>query len=251
MGLASFNFHGELNQFLTAWRRGKILDVPFEGNPSVKHMIEALRVPHTEVGDIRVNGAQVDFSYQVQDGDRVEVFPVVDGAAQEQPLAPVPEYRGKPLGMPRFLLDNHLGKLATYLRVLGFDAQYRNDYQDEELAQVASLEGRILLTRDRGLLMRKAILHGYCLRTMYPKQQLVEVVRRFDLWDLIQPFQRCLRCNSPLQPVSKAEVLDRLEPLTKRYYDEFHICPQCKQIYWKGSHYARMKKLIEEVISEQ
>jgi len=144
-------------------------------------------------------------------------------------------------------LDSHLGRLAAYLRMLGFDCLYRNDYDDAELAELVQCEKRILLSRDRRLLMRKVVQYGYCLRSLEPPEQLAEVVRRFDLADKIAPLHRCLRCNHPLQPVSKETVLDRLEPLTKIHFDEFHLCPACDQVYWKGSHVERMERLIESV----
>ena len=151
--------------------------------------------------------------------------------------------------MSRFLHDNHLGRLAAYLRMLGFDCLYRNDYQDQELTEIQQGEERILLTRDRRLLMRKAVADGYCLRSLNSFEQLREVVQRFDLTRHMLPFHRCLRCNHLLEPVDKEAILDRLERLTKRYFDQFHICPACGQIYWKGSHYERMEKLVEEISS--
>ena len=235
MNSANFRFLDELNVFLSPARKGMAFDYPFTENPSVKHLIEALGVPHTEVAGIRANDRLVSFSYRVQHGDRIEVIP----ASQTDGEQSGPQ--------PRFVLDNHLGQLAIYLRMLGFDTLYRNNYQDDELAQVTDQEGRILLTRDRRLLMRKVVVYGYCIRDLDPRQQVIEVVRRFGLFGKIAPFQRCLRCNHPLQPVSKETVLDRLEPLTKLYYDEFHLCPACDQVYWKGSHYERMQGLIEAV----
>ena len=108
-------------------------------------------------------------------------------------------------------------------------------------------EERILLTRDRRLLMRKVILHGYCLRSLNSLEQLTEVIHRFDLMNKIQPFHRCLRCNHLLEAVDKDTILHRLEPLTKLYFDKFHICPACRQIYWKGSHYEQMQNLIKQI----
>lgn len=235
MNSANFRFLDELNDFLPSARKHAAFDYSFTGNPSGKHLIEALGVPHTEVAGLRVNDRLVPLSYHVQHGDRIEALP----ASQPDGNQTGPE--------PRFVLDNHLGQLAIYLRILGFDTLYRNDYQDEELAQVSSQEERILLTRDRRLLMRKFVVYGYSIRNLEPRQQVTEVVRRFRLLGKISPFQRCLRCNHPLQPVSKDAVLDRLEPLTKRYYDEFHLCPACNQVYWKGSHYERMQDLIMAV----
>jgi hypothetical protein len=148
---------------------------------------------------------------------------------------------------PNFILDNHLGQLATYLRMLGFDCLYRNDYQDDELTRISSQDGRVLLTRDRRLLMRKVITRGHCLHHTDPRQQVVEVLRRFKLSGQVKPFQRCLRCNNSLQPVCKQDIIDRLEPLTKLYFDEFHICPACDQVYWKGSHYGHMLEMVKEM----
>ncbi len=99
--------------------------------------------------------------------------------------------------------------------------------------------------------MRKAVTYGYCLRSLDPLKQLPEVVERFDLAKRIVPFHRCPRCNHPLEPVAKEVVFERLEPLTKLYFDEFQICPACKQIYWKGSHYERMQDLIEQLTREE
>jgi uncharacterized protein len=231
MSIAHFLFHGRLNDFLPRDRRQQFIPVDFRGRQSIKHLVESLGVPHPEIGRVEVNEQNATLSTITQDGDRVKVHPVPDG----YPAA------------PRFLLDNHLGRLAAYLRMLGFDCLYENDYSDEELAEALQREERILLTRDRRLLMRKAVIHGYCPRSLDSLEQLAEVIHRFDLTQRIIPFHRCLRCNHPLETVSKEEVLDRLEPLTKQYFDEFRICPACKKIYWKGSHYERMQSIVERI----
>lgn len=231
MSTAYFLFFGRLNDFLHRDQRDRNIPVHFHGRQSIKHLAESLGVPHPEIGRVQVNGQEAKLSAITQDGDRVGVHPIPNGSPVE----------------PRFLLDNHLGRLAAYLRMLGFDCLYRNDYDDEELADIIEQDGRILLSRDRRLLMRKVVVHGYCLRSLDSREQLIEVVERFDLADSIVPFHRCVRCNHPLEPVGKEAVLDRLEPLTRQYFDEFHICPACKQIYWKGSHYERMQKLIEQI----
>jgi len=241
MKRATFEFQPELKSFLHPSKRREIIVITFRGHQSVKHLIESMRIPHTEVGNIKVNGEEVGFSYLVRDGDKVVVYPVKNGSSD------IPNALSSN-GRPRFLLDNHLGKLATYLRMLGFDAAYQNNFQDEELARIASKEDRILLTRDRGLLMRKVIKYGYCVRTKDPKMQLEEVVSRFDLFDLFAPFKRCLSCNNPLQSVSKDTILHRLLPLTRKYYDEFHLCTGCGKIYWKGSHYKRMENFLDGIL---
>ena len=242
MKQAKFCFSPQLDLFLHPSQRGKIINVSFRGRQSIKHLIEALRVPHTEVGELRANGVLVDFTYLVRDGDYVKVYPSVNEFPGENSLDV--GIMGNTL---RFVLDNHLGKLARYLRMMGYDTLYCNDYRDEELARISEQDLRFLLTRDRGLLMRKMVTLGYCVRSKVPKQQLVEVAERFDLFSSSIPFQRCLLCNSQLLQVEKHDIVDRLRPLTKKYYNEFHLCPKCNQIYWKGSHFEHMQKFIEDV----
>jgi uncharacterized protein with PIN domain len=244
MTQASFRFHAELNDFLPSWRVNTRFSVNLDGHPAVKDTIEALGIPHTEVDGILANHTSVDFTYQIRDGDSIQVYPA--GRVPEakdlvhlQPSQP---------RVPRFVLDTHLGKLAAYIRMLGFDAWYQNDYSDRDLAEISQTEGRYLLTRDRGLLKRSSVRHGYCLRSTIPREQIVEVLRRFNLFEVIRPFQRCMHCNGMLESVSKEEILERLEPDTKKYYQEFFRCTRCEQIYWKGSHYQRMKKFIERIL---
>jgi uncharacterized protein with PIN domain len=231
MSKAHFVFIGRLNDFLPRAQRDQTSVVEFRGRQSIKHLAELLGVPHPEIGQVQVNGQEGTLSTITQDGDRIEVYPIPDSCPVE----------------PRFVLDGHLGRLAAYLRMLGFDCLYETNDDDEELAATAQREGRILLSRDRRLLMRKAVTHGYCPRSLASFEQLSEVIRRFDLAKRIAPFHRCLRCNHLLEPVAKEAVLDRLEPLTKLYFDEFQICPACNQIYWKGSHYEHMQNLIEQL----
>lgn len=231
MNTARFVFFGELNDLLARDRRGQEILLTFARCQTVKHLIESLGVPHVEVGAVTANGQPVGWEYRPQDGDQIEVHPA----------------RGWE-GEPRFILDNHLGRLAAYLRMLGFDSLYENNYSDEELAALLAEDARILLTRDRRLLMRKAVRYGYCLRSLEPQEQLREVVRRFDLLRRARPFHRCLRCNHLLERVEKSAVLDRLEPKTKLYYEEFVRCPVCDQVYWQGSHYERMQAMFAEFL---
>lgn len=224
-----------LTRFLPAAQREEDdVSVSFRQNPTLKHMLEGLGVPHTEIAGVRVNGAPVNLSYQVQDGDRVEALPVTELELPAEEL--------------RFVLDIHLGRLAVYLRLLGFDTLYRNDYPDQELARICSEENRILLTRDRGLLMRKMVLRGMCVLPDDPLDQLDAVVKRFKLAGRVHPFQRCSHCNTLLQPVQKEKIEQQLEPLTKIYYEYFHICPQCGQIYWRGSHFQRMEVWVKKYL---
>lgn len=235
---AEFRFYEELNDFLLPEQRKETLVYRFSGHPAIKDPIEVLGVPHTEVELILVNGHSVGFDYQLQDGDCVAVYPMFESLD----VSPLLKLREKPLRDPRFVLDINLGKLAKRLRLLGFDSLYRNDWRDAELADVAASEGRIVLTRDRRLLYAKRITHGYWVRAVQAERQVEEVLRRFDLYRLIRPFARCLACNGELAPVAKAEVLDRLEPRTRLYYEVFYRCGDCGKIYWEGSHVDNMRR---------
>jgi len=237
---ASFRFYAELNEFLPRERQYQTLRICFNGRQSVKHLIESSGIPHTEVDLVLVNGRSVDFSYLVQAHDRVAVYPVFES----MDITPLLKLRPAPLREARFVLDGHLGRLAAYLRMLGFDTLYRNDFDDPELAQISAGQKRILLTRDRGLLKRSMVTRGYCLRTREPRRQLLDVMRRFDLSGQVRPFTRCMACNGLLKVVNKTEIEDQLQPLTRMYYREFSRCDQCGQIYWKGSHHARMQAVL-------
>jgi uncharacterized protein with PIN domain len=239
----SIRFYEELNDFLPQEQRKREFTHALKKERSVKDLIESIGIPHTEVDLIIINGESVDFNYLVMDGDHISVYPVFESLD----ISPLNHCQPKPLRNTRFVLDVHLGRLAAYLRMLGFDTLYRNDYDDLELAETSANERRILLTCDRRLLMRKQITHGYFVRERQPKQQRLEILNRFDLFNNLKPFTRCMHCNGITQPVNKQKIEAQLLPKTKKYYDEFFQCKTCNKIYWKGSHYLKMKKMIEEI----
>ncbi len=236
-------FHAELNDFLVREQRDRTISVSSERRASVKDIIEALGVPHPEVDVVLVNGQQVDFAYVVREADRIEVHPSsTAGTAGGEPRVPL-----RPPHVPLFVLDQHLGTLARSLRMLGFDTLYRNDYDDEELATISKTENRILLTRDRGLLKRGSVVHGYFVRVQDAREQVREVLHRFNLYQAIQPYRRCIRCNHPLHVVAKEQVLDRIPPKTRELFDEFRRCTGCGRVYWRGSHHARMERFVADI----
>jgi uncharacterized protein with PIN domain len=243
MKQASLRFYAELNDFLAPERRMTDTACPFHVGPSVRDLIESLGVPHTEVDLILANGESVGLDYTVGDGDRISVYPVFESLD----ITPLVRVRPEPLRHPRFVADVHLGRLAAYLRMLGFDILYRNDAPDEELARVSSEQQRILLTRDRGLLKRGAVTRGYCVRQTLPRAQLSEIVERFELARLATPFTRCLACNGALERAAKEAVADRLPPGVLGRHEEFLQCSACGRVYWKGTHYERMCKLVERM----
>jgi uncharacterized protein len=227
-----FRFHGELNDFLTASRRHNEFEHAAGSTDTIKHVIESLGVPHTEIGQVLVNGKVVPSSARVAEGDRIEIYP------HRQPVI---------LSEPRFALDGHLGRLAAYLRMLGFDVWYDRFADDARLAAVSGGEARTLLTRDVGLLKRREVESGYCVRRDKPHDQLREVSRRFALYSRFIPFTRCMDCNGILRAVAKDEVADLLPPHTRETKNEFSRCGDCQKIFWRGTHYARLLKLLESL----
>jgi len=244
MAQVQLRFYEELNDFLPPALRKTTITYELTRRASVKDVIESFGVPHTEIELILANGRSVDFSYIVQAGDRISVYPMFEALD----ISPLIRLREKPLREPCFIIDANLGRLARYLRLLGFDTLYRNNYPDQEIARVAQQDRRIVLTRDRALLQHKSITHGYFVRSDKPREQVKEILARLDLYDHVHPFTRCLRCNGEMENVEKHAVDHQLQPMTRQYYDRFRRCTACGQAYWKGSHFEKMEQLCEEFL---
>jgi uncharacterized protein with PIN domain len=239
---ADLRFYAELRDFLAPARRSGHVSHVFREPGSVKDVIESYGVPHTEVELILANGQSVEFGYRVVDGDRISVYPVFESFD----VSPLVRVRAHPLREPRFVLDVHLGTLARRLRLLGLDCHYERDASDRALVAISTGEGRILLTRDLGLLKRKVITHGTFVRATDPRHQVHEIVRRFQLAGWISPFSRCVSCNGLLEDVPKVEVASQLPPMTRQLYDEFRRCRDCRKLYWRGAHHARLEQIVAE-----
>ena len=244
MVTATFRFYEELNDFLAPERRKREFSCPCARAATTKHMIEALGVPHTEVELVLVNGESVGFDRILEHGDRVAVFPKFEMVD----VTPLLRVREHPLRITRFIADAHLGGLAHLLRMTGFDTLYDNNYHDRQIELLAAQEKRIVLTRDRELLKRRSITHGCYVRTLKPPDQLCEIFDRLDLAHSIKPFTLCLNCNAPLRPVEKAAVLERLPPSVRERFDHFSTCDICQRVFWEGSHWQRMRTMLEECI---
>ena len=240
MANATFRFYEELNDFLAPERRKQEFSLACAQAATVKHMIEALGVPHTEIEVILVNGESVGFDRLLRDGDRVAVYPRFEALD----VAPLLRLREQPLRETRFVADCHLGGLARLLRMAGFDTLFRNDFADPELAAISIGERRILLTRDRELLKLRGITHGCYVHALKPVRQFQELVQRLDLQDRFRPFSRCLECNAPLRPIDKPLIADRLPPAVREHQQHFFTCDQCRRIYWQGTHWQRMRTLL-------
>jgi uncharacterized protein with PIN domain len=231
MSTASFRFHGELGNFLSRDRRQRAFAYRCARAASLKNAIEALGVPHTEVGALEVNGEPATLQRTVREGDAVHVYP----------RGPETE------AVPVFLADAHLGGLARFLRMLGFDTLHDNAFADELIRRIARAEGRIVLTRDRELLKCREIARGCYVHALEPQAQLREVAARYRLGERARPFTLCLKCNLPLEVVARSAVAPRLPPKVLEEQREFSRCPGCQRVYWPGSHYRRMRRALEQV----
>jgi uncharacterized protein len=234
--------YGDLRIFIDGDRHGNV-EIPIGAPRSVKDVVESAGVPHPEIDLLLVDGTSVGFDHLIRGGERVTVYPAfhaIDITVTSRVRPPAPE--------PRFVCDVHLGRLTRRLRLLGFDTWYRSDTDDDELADVAVGEERILLTRDRGLLMRRVIVHGYCPRSGDADVQTAEVLRRFDFAGHVAPLSRCARCNGLLRPVAKEVVLDRLPPRTRIEHQQFAQCTRCDHVYWPGSHTPRIGQFVDAAL---
>jgi len=243
---AFLRFYEELNHFLPKEKRKTVVEHNFYTSCTIKDAIESYGIPNTEVDLIIKNGEPVHFQYLLKDRDRIAVYPKFESFD----ISSLNVLRDTPLRSVNFILDVHLGRLARYLRLCGFDAYYQNTLEDQKIIDIAENENRIILTRDIGILKNSRVTHGYWLRSDNPKIQLKEVIKRFDLYDKINLFTMCTVCNGKLKKVRKETIQEYLLPGTKSYYNEFYQCINCKKIYWKGSHYYHMKKEIKKILKK-
>lgn len=253
-------FYEELNFFLNGYPEKSDIECSFHVTRSVKDLIESFGVPHVEVDLILVNGKSVNFEYLVANGDRISVYPVFEG----MDIGDVTRLRPKPLRQSAFVADVHLKTLARRLRMLGFDTKYGPEFSDPVLADISAREERILLSRDRQLLMRNKVSRGLYVRNTDPDRQAPEIVERLDLYRSIKPFSRCISCNAEISPMAKSDIVSRQQadgresdppsdvpPGVLAWCEEFYRCTGCGKVYWKGSHYQRMLEIIERIASDR
>ena len=240
MATATIRFYEELNDYLPKPLRRHDIAVRFDSPCPVRHLIETQGVPHTEVEIILINGISVDLEAPARDADRISVYPMFEALD----ISPLLRLRPRPLREPRFFADAQLGRLARHLRLLGFDTRYQNSIDDAELVRQAVAERRIILSRDRALLMRRDVSHGLHLRLDDPQEQLIHVIRRCDLARSSHPFTRCIECNHRIEAIAIQQVEQRLQPETIASFDEFWQCTGCGRVYWKGSHYERLRQRV-------
>jgi len=247
----TLDLNGNLVEFLPKARRDRVVPCSFRSKRSVKDLLESNGVPHTEVDTILADGKAVGFDYLVQDGDRLEVFPATEFPQSDSDTHLQPFI----LGTPKLICDDHLEKLARRLRLLGFDVLFDKGLDDADLAALAQQENRILLTRDRRLLMRKNVGLGMHLRHDNPEEQVLEVLGRLRGTGSTSPFGRCTICNGELRRIPASspehqEALNEAPPRVRVWRTEYARCDSCKRLYWKGTHYDKLQHMVERYLGE-
>ncbi len=246
MNTVTIRFYEELNDFLPEEKRKKQFEHNFWGKPSIKDLIESLGVPHTEVDLILVNGESVNFNYLVRDKDRISVYPEFESFD----ISNLQKLRPKPLRKPKFICDVHLGKLARGLRMFGFDVYYQNNLSDEQIIEISLTQKRTILTKDLGILKRKEVTRGYFVREENAEKQIAEIIEKFDLITSSKPLTLCLECGGKLLRISRKKIsnFESLPQKVKESQNQFFICKDCKNLYWRGTHYENMKLSINNII---
>jgi uncharacterized protein with PIN domain len=240
---AVFRFYEELNDFLPEDRRKRDFAVEIDRARSVKDAIESCGVPHPEVDLILVDGHSVGFDHLIRGGERVAVYPMFEALD----ISPVTRLRPRPLRDPRFVADGHLRSLARHLRMAGFDVLWDNGWDDDAIVSISVVQKRTILTRDKGMLRRGEVDRGYFVRATRTEAQLHEVVHALQLEGLVAPFTRCRECNALLEDATREAVIDRVPEKVRELYHHFRRCPGCSRVYWEGTHYSRMKGVIDRL----
>ncbi|MGK7395215.1 MAG: Mut7-C RNAse domain-containing protein [Candidatus Cyclobacteriaceae bacterium M3_2C_046] len=240
MHFLKIRFYGPLNDFLPVSKRQQTLSYSFFSHPTVKDVIQSYGIPHTETVLVLCNHQQISLNHPVHDHDYISVYPPFKNLSEDYLQVKHPE----PI---RFILDVHLGKLTKYLRMLGIDCFYENDLEDLTIINTAREQYRVILTRDLGILKHHLSFYGYWLRSQEPQKQLFEVIEHYQLTRYFNPLSRCLNCNSLLEPVNKKDILDQIPQKTIQYYNQFYRCGGCSKIFWKGSHFQEMEKMVQNI----
>lgn len=243
MNQVRFRFYEELNDYLPEELRKGWIESSAGPGTSVGEKIASYGIPLDEIDLILVNQQSESFDYILRQGDRISVYPVFESFD----ISEVSKLREKPLREIAFVCDVHLGRLCKYLRMLGFDTSYSNNYTPQQMIEISNREKRIILSRSLNLIRHKEITRAYWIRSAKPLEQLKDLMNGLDIMKWAQPFTRCLNCNNTLKTVNKEDITDRLEERTAKYYTEFFRCTVCDQIYWKGSHYESMLEFIHQI----
>lgn len=240
---AIFHFHGDLRELVSRRNEEGVVAYPAGRAASVKDVVESLGVPHSEVYGIEAGGIACDFAAPLAPGVSYDVFGALAPVDVKTPT------RLRPVAFSRlaFIADANVGALARLLVTLGLDCDWAGEAPDREIAARSKEQERVVLTRDKGLLKRSAVVWGRLVRNQKPELQLLEILELFGLSGPFAAFSRCVRCNLPLLPVAKEDVLHLLEPLTKKHFHDFTRCAGCNRVYWPGSHHDGMRAALAEL----
>lgn len=233
----------ELNDFIPRKFRKRSFSHTVFLPTTVKDIIQSLGIPHTEVDLILVNGHSVGFDFKPENGDHISVYPVFESLDIE----PLTRLLKRPLRDPRFIADNPLRKCVRWLRLLGFDTKYVSDYSIPQIIDLSREESRIIITRNRQLLMPNKVPHGLCVHSDDPVRQTAEVIHRLQLDNKIVPYSRCMHCNGIIISVEKEKIQYLLKEKTAKFYSNFRQCEGCKKVYWRGSHGSKLDTTIERI----
>jgi len=207
-----------------------------KGQASIKDTLEALGIPHTEIERMVVNGRKVNFTHRMKEVDNVLIYP--HGTPKNQG-----PFFLKPA---KFACDVHLGKLARHLRLMRLDTIYKINITDQELFNISQKEKRVLLTRDIGILKNNRATRAFFVYNTSPEKQWKEIIKRFKWSTSVKPFSRCLECNGKIKRTAKSKVLKFLPLKVQKFYKMFYQCADCRKIYWQGSHYQKLLKMIKK-----
>ena len=154
------------------------------------------------------------------------------------------------INTPKFIVDHNVGKLAKWLRIMGYDARFFHGTDDADLVATALAEGRVILTRDTQIMKRRVVTNGrlkaILIQSDEPEQQMCQVINTLNLDCRFRPFSLCLECNQPLQEKSKQQVKDRVPPYVFQTQDQYMECPACHRIYWRGTHWQAMTRRLKK-----
>ena len=233
--------HGSLTDFISAKDKEKTsLIINFKLSPSAKDVIEAQGIPHTAIYKLQVNGSKKSLDYHIRAGDTLKVFPFE--------MADPGDYVTVYSSPSAFIANGHVAKLGRDLRLLGLDTLIETNSGDQRIINLSNKERRMILTRDLNLLKNGSARFGYWVRSTDPEMQLKEVLHRFDLRKQMKPFTRCTTCNGLLKEVSLEKIADKVPPKVKEWCSKYKQCNRCGKIYWKGSHYEKLKEKVEQVV---
>ena len=152
----------------------------------------------------------------------------------------------------KFVADCMLGRLAKWLKILGFDVLFYSKAEDKDLIDISRREGRVLLTRDTGLIEKtKKQKNRLFVGSDNWEDQLVQVLDAFDLWDEVRPNSRCIACNRVLKPLPRARARNLVTPYVHEHAASFALCPVCGRVFWQGTHYGDMERKIEAILERR